>query len=435
MQIQLYTVLIAVFVHVPITVVYGVGVDEAINGTIQGIEGGFITLTCDLRDINPDYIWFNNFNYDFLTMGDSTTNLTQDLRDRLSVNCSAPSEACYLTISSLKRSDAGLYGCGYQIKNGNKIVVSSGNLDVLVPLPPTDFSPECILYDENRLQVSSNMIKVGNQVELSCVTTGGDPNPSIYIARDGEAITEEVMGSTIEDYTLSQEDEGSTFTCVMTHSALSQPRTCSFLTLVDRTLTTDDDESTDPSTSNFVDEGHSLKPTSTYEKSTISKPLTTLSISLDSSQPVYTLLIALIVVAIVILLLFIICFIMYVLTWRKRASQDSSQGQGIQNIGSNNHTDLYLELNSDRERHEYEKLKTNAGETTDAKMAANNDDYAYANPSGDYEVAAVSDDEYETVEQGLRNLKQLAGVAYVNLQRPVKAQNVNVPKTSEKMFS
>ena len=428
MQIDIYVILIAGLVYVPVAVVYAVGVDEAVNGTIQGIEGDSITLTCDLRDTDPDFIWFRNQNY-FLTIGESVdASVPYDFANRITVSCSDFLEACYMEIDPLTRTDSGEYGCGYQEGN-NRISFSYGYLIVVNPTPPTDFSPECILYDKDRLQISSNMTKIGDEIELSCVTTGGDPNPSIYIARDGVAITQEVMGSTVEDYTLSQQDKGSTFICVMTHPALSQPRTCSFLT-VDRTET---DKPTALSTSKFVVEVHSLKPTATYEKSTISKPLTTPSVTSESIQPLNTPSVALIIVAVVIFLLFIICSIIFVLKWRKKTRQDPHRSQSKNNAPTPQ-SDVYLELNTDREKHEYEKLKTKS-EDASSNIANNhdNDDYAYATPSEDYEVAAVSDC-YESVERGQENSKQPYDVSYANLQRPVKAQNFNVPKRSDKQM-
>ena len=246
-------------------------------------------------------------------------------------------EACYLTIYPLRVSDAGEYGCEYQ--DINKMSVSVGYLVVLVP--PTDSSPECILY-ENNTSISSDMAQVGDQIRLTRFVSGGSPRPSLYVARDGVAITAEVTGSFTELYTLSQQNEESTFTCVMTHPALPQPWTCTLLTLRRQGLPT-----LSVSTTTDVRK--------TDETPTTFKPLSTWPCSWESGQPFSTLSIALIIV--VILLLIIICSIISVLICRKKTRQDSPQSLMTENDEYNYKIDLYLELNTDTEKHEYEKLK------------------------------------------------------------------------------
>ena len=219
MQIPIGAVLLVGLVYVAMAVVYGVSVDEAVSGTIEGIEGESITLICDLRDTDEEYIWFRNQNY-FLTMGETViANVPSDIANRIAVTCIDILEACYLTISPVKRSDTGEYGCGYLERNIWKSA-SVGQLVVLVP--PADPSPQCNL-SKNSILINSDMLQVGDEVGLTCIVTGGDPTPSVSIARDGVAVTSEtVTGSFTYYYTLSQQDENSTFTCVMTHPALSQ---------------------------------------------------------------------------------------------------------------------------------------------------------------------------------------------------------------------
>ena len=425
MQISVGAALLIELMYVPIDVAYGVGVDEAVNGTIQGIEGDSLTLTCDLRDIDPDFIWFSNSVY-FLTVGESiTARLPSNIANRIAVDCSEFLEACYLTLDPVRRTDAGQYCCGYQDVNGNnRVRTASGYL--VVVFPPADTSPECIL-SKNSVPISSDTVQVGDQVALTCTVSGGDPRPSLYIARDGVPINQALMGSFTEIHTLSQQDEGSTFTCVMTHPALSQPRTCTLLNLQKRGPTLSVPLHSPESTSTM-----STDVRKTYETPTISNSerLPTLSLSSESSQPLSTLSIALIIV--VILLLIIICSIISVLIWRKKlkkTNQDSTQSMSTQNDRSNHQTDQYLELNADTEKHEYEKLKT---KSSDASVNMDNsDDHAYANPSEEYEVAAVHD-EYESVERGQEYSEQPFGVSYANLQRPVKAHNFNVSKMGDK---
>ena len=293
---------VVVVFHGHINVVTSVGVDEAVTGTIQGIEGDSITLTCDLRDTDEEYIWFRN-PFHFLTMGESiTASLPPDIANRISVSCSELLEACYLILDPVRRTDAGQYGCGYHDGN-NRVSVSSGYLVVLVP--PTDTSPECLL-SKNSVPISSDMVQAGDQVGMSCTISGGDPRPSLYIAQDGVPLNQAVMGSFTKLYNLSPEDEGSTFTCVMTHPALSQPRTCTLLTLRRRgfptvpVLTT-----TIQSSERMTSQVTSSKSMNTLRKN--SNQPSSGGISVDMN----TIIVIVVVIAVILIVtvIFIICFI------------------------------------------------------------------------------------------------------------------------------
>ena len=229
MQIPIHILLIVGLMFGTIPFANSVAVDDTFAGEIVANEGDSVTLTCDLRGTNASAIWFRN-PIGYVTFGESfTPNFPEQFVNRLSINCSDDLEACYLSINLLHIMDAGEYGCGYQTEDMIMRRVSYGQL--VVQVPPT--GPRCVLYDRLGNPISTDMAHVGDRIAFDCIINGGIPRPFVYIDLEGVAITARNRVSFTKHYTLSEEDQGKTFNCVVTHPALSQASTCSLLTLKD----------------------------------------------------------------------------------------------------------------------------------------------------------------------------------------------------------
>ena len=229
-------VLIMLTIHIQERDAVGIEVDNPMLGNSYVEEGDSITLTCDLRNADAFYISFMN-SADFLTYGPYINdNLREDIARRLGVTCNIVLEACYLTINPVLRSDTGVYTCGIDYRDGTRINYLSGEL--FVENPPAPVSPSCALFDQDYKPVNMGSVNIGDSVAFGCNITGGEPGPTeymMYIAREGVAITPviklEASASFSYSYTLSEEDADMSFSCVLSHSTLSQKLTCLLLYL------------------------------------------------------------------------------------------------------------------------------------------------------------------------------------------------------------
>ena len=401
--------------------VKGVGIDFALEGTIEGFIQDRITLFCDLQGLGSnDRIWFKG-HAQYLTSGeDVLETVPTDIRFRLSVTCSNKQESCTLTISSLKFPDSGVYACGYE-SDSTRMQLASAILTVIDPVPPSESSPICTLYKiepSRYYEITSDKVHVGDRLGLKCCTSGGNPRPTIYATRGEEPITNQGTGCLTWAYNISESDLGSSFTCVMSHVALSQPRTCLFLNLQDAMIGT--------TTSIAISE---VSTKSLVLKDVTSNP----NSSSDFSQQ--TLMIILIATGIFfssIILVGILAFFC-----RKKIVR-SLRNDSIRRDHLSA-ADYTVPNPSETQRHEYEPLKApslilNAVPEVDEYACPTLTDEAGTKArmeSGLYaDVQLVAEDIASTVSADNRRTTNMAGTAgrpftYANLQRPVKSLNFN----------
>ncbi|XP_022111438.1 Down syndrome cell adhesion molecule-like protein Dscam2 [Acanthaster planci] len=190
--------------------------------------GQEVTFVCDLRNVG-DYgiFWFQQQRNMYLTSGRQVSDnlLRSELRERVSIVGRADQEEFNLKIVNVQVADEGEYFCRHALPEGD--YTNSGRAELLVLIPPTPESPLCEVIP---LSVNSDHFDVGDEVQLHCYQKGGNPPPDLTFLRDGNQLSG--PGRTITHrYLLSEDDNGVTFTCIMTTPALNEPRNCSVIPL------------------------------------------------------------------------------------------------------------------------------------------------------------------------------------------------------------
>ena len=267
--------------------------------------------------------------------------------------------------------------------------------------------PNCNLYDNSNNEIT--MANVGDTVRFRCNTLNfeGDSRPSVHLARGGIAISDVKLSSFIQDHTLSEDDIGMNFTCVMTHSSLSQPRTCLLLSFLENTIT----QKPPMSTSFQLTSPASQRPYYTTKTGTNGSTKLIIFIS---------------VVVFLVIVIIVMVAIFLIIRYKKRNSNHSVQ------VSSN-----YTAVNNADIKHEYLTLKT----TPIGNSKTDDNEYAYpelvisnlTNRGADgYEVPLeplgheVVDDNNDSCDDAKSDC--LPNSSYENLQRPVKAINFHTNK-------
>ena len=179
-------------------------------------EGKTAVLQCAIKIENSNDVisWFHVETNTIISHEDSILTL----EDRYSVigNRDGRGEY-YLTIRNVQRSDEGEYRCL------SGVSFRSATLKVIVP-PPQDY-PVCDVAPAPAVN------QPGQLTQLSCTSKGGHPPAKLTWKRRGIIISPSVAHSHQLQRVVYEEDNGVSYTCFASSSALDYPRSCTVMVL------------------------------------------------------------------------------------------------------------------------------------------------------------------------------------------------------------
>ncbi|XP_022086950.1 uncharacterized protein LOC110977279, partial [Acanthaster planci] len=193
-------------------------------------QGASVNFTCDLRNIEGYTIYWHHQpqvgSVRYLTVNRELYTGTvspppAQLQRRLSITGDESRGEFTLRISDVRKIDDGVYSCLYGYTNIPVKTASSAELTVLVP--PSSLSPWCSAQPVSTAD--------DNTINLYCNSQGGEPPPNITYFRETEQIAGPGIRSIQHTYHLREQDNGVTFTCILTTPALDEPSTCSVMPL------------------------------------------------------------------------------------------------------------------------------------------------------------------------------------------------------------
>ncbi|XP_022111437.1 uncharacterized protein LOC110990664 [Acanthaster planci] len=197
---------------------------------VSVVQGNTAIFDCDLNNAAGHIIyWYyeSGATKRYLSIGREvgrSTPLSPALLNRLSVIGDESQEEFTLRIVSVQESDKGSYSCLYAV--GNSLHTAGAGI-LTVWVPPSMQSPVCRVLG---ISGTTDQFQVDEIVSLYCYTSGGNPTPSVGYYRNGDRVTT-LARSIGHQYRLTADDNGVTFTCIMTTPALDGPRNCSVMPL------------------------------------------------------------------------------------------------------------------------------------------------------------------------------------------------------------
>ncbi|XP_038077208.1 uncharacterized protein LOC119745057 [Patiria miniata] len=191
--------------------------------------GQEVTFICDLRNAGGyNVFWFHQQRNMYLTTGRKVNAgvMPAELRDRVSVVGRADQEEFSLRIENVQRADGGDYFCQYGLPD--EMLKNAGIAVLTVLIPPSLESPYCQVDLISGTRV--DRFEVGDEVNFYCYQTDGNPPPDLTLLRGYNQLAGPSRTVT-HRYLLTGDDNGVTFTCIMTTPALDEPRNCSVVPL------------------------------------------------------------------------------------------------------------------------------------------------------------------------------------------------------------
>ncbi len=418
-------------------------ISNAMFNVTDGVEGETITLECPLNGVvNTNHTWFKKSAYD-LSLGENIVEgVPPDVANRLHVACL--NVTCYLTINPLRPSDAGEYTCGITLTlaDNTSTNVLFERLHVNVSLSSL-VSPMCSLLDKNYNRVKS--VTIGDLIGFGCNITNGDPGGTyvMHVARGGDPIIDDVKlagtGRFSFQYTLTENDRGIDFRCVLDHSSFSEKRTCLLLKLPNlETTTIAATQQTFPDTSVI---GTTVSGTNNDLSPVIT---TTRSYKVEDKLLSFIIPLAISIGSLLFIIVIIITLILLCKNKNKKLAVTSAgvephQEPNVEHVDGEpqENGQEYIEMNSLKRRpisesHDYASIKT------DAKVI---NEYAYADvttvikktvmnkdiPTLDGNTVPPVPEIYADIPTDKKRVSEPsqsnAPPAYHNLQRPVKSLN------------
>ncbi|XP_038076665.1 inactive tyrosine-protein kinase 7-like [Patiria miniata] len=193
--------------------------------------GQKVTFVCDLRNTEGyNVFWFHQQRNKYLTTGRqvNVNLMPAELRDRLSVVGRVNQEEFSLRIENVQVADGGEYFCQYVPLIPSGTTTNAGAAVLTVLIPPSPESPYCQVNLLSGTQ--GDRFEVGDEANFHCYQTDGNPPPDLTLLRGYNQLAG--PGRTVTHrYLLTGDDNGVTFTCIMTTPALDEPRNCSVMPL------------------------------------------------------------------------------------------------------------------------------------------------------------------------------------------------------------
>ena len=186
------------------------------------VEGETVILRCEVRNKGTFKVyWYFDATARYLS---ADTVFFEDARDpRFSIVGNQANGVFNLRISSVRRSDAGIYRCGFVPLGSATLRDVSARLTVLVSVPPRDGFPRC------EVSPPVGMIAINQRATLTCTSEGGIPPASLTWLKNGIAITSAALQRNVIERLFDSALNGVEFTCQAKNQA--GVRTCSVVPL------------------------------------------------------------------------------------------------------------------------------------------------------------------------------------------------------------
>ncbi|XP_033634239.1 uncharacterized protein LOC117295642 [Asterias rubens] len=185
------------------------------------IEGETVVFTCQIRNKgNFRVFWYFDRDARYLS---ADTVFFEDARSpRLSIVGNQRNGFFNLRISPVRRTDAGIYRCGFVPVGSTQLMDVRARLTVHVP--PLDGFPRCEIDPPVGLALRQ-------RATLTCTSEGGIPPASLTWLQNGTPITPAVLHRNVIERLFDEALNGVEFTCQAKSPAFMGVRTCSFVPL------------------------------------------------------------------------------------------------------------------------------------------------------------------------------------------------------------
>lgn len=188
----------------------------------EGIQSETVVLPCTiLNEPGAIVVWYRN-KAQLSIDKNLVDSLDPDVQARFSVVGNRTFGEFNLQITNVKPADESRYYCSFISRSGG---ASSVEATLTVLIPPSEGYPRCSVTAETP-QNTKNAFWPGEVALLTCESLGGDPAANLTWYRKNWTVSHATKHNNVFRRILTPGDNGVTFICEATSSALREPRRC-----------------------------------------------------------------------------------------------------------------------------------------------------------------------------------------------------------------